>query len=258
RALARRRVGERQRPAPAAPAVGEPRLGGAAGGAPGVRRRRHGRHQPRFPEPRGDGAGRPGGRAGGAPTRGAVVDLGRLRARPARARAGGRGLAGRLRRVREGALAAVPDLADPGRAAGSWAARAVGDGAARGRARPHPALVPVSLLGPGEPPRPDVLVARPGPRPRAGHACRGPRATAAAPRLETHDTETRIASQLVARPSAPHSTSTPSIRTSPAAVSNRTGIPVRMLRIASSAITPITESWGPVMPASVIAAVPPR
>jgi hypothetical protein len=32
---------------------------------------------------------------------------------------------------------------------------------------------------------------------------------------------------------------------------------VRMRRIASSAFTPITESCGPVIPASVIAAVPP-
>ena len=38
---------------------------------------------------------------------------------------------------------------------------------------------------------------------------------------------------------------------------NRTGIPVRIRRIARSASTPITESCGPVIPASVIAAVPP-
>ena len=69
--------------------------------------------------------------------------------------------------------------------------------------------------------------------------------------------EPRTASQLSARPSASHSTSAPSIRTPPSAGSNRTGIPVRMRRIASSALTPITESCGPVMPASVIAAVPP-
>ena len=68
---------------------------------------------------------------------------------------------------------------------------------------------------------------------------------------------TRTAAHDVARPSAPHSTRQPSIRTSPSAGSNRTGIPVRMRRIASSALTPITESWGPVIPASVIAAVPP-
>ena len=36
-----------------------------------------------------------------------------------------------------------------------------------------------------------------------------------------------------------------------------TGIDVRIWRMASSACTPITESCGPVMPASVIAAVPP-
>ena len=55
-------------------------------------------------------------------------------------------------------------------------------------------------------------------------------------------TETRTGSQLRARPSASHSTSTPSMRTSPPAGSNRTGIPVRIRSIASSALTPITES----------------
>src|SRR5262249_23573803 len=69
--------------------------------------------------------------------------------------------------------------------------------------------------------------------------------------------ETRPASAHVARPSVPHSTRTPSIRTSPSAGSNRIGIPVRILRIACAARTPITESCGPVIPASVIAAVPP-
>ena len=69
--------------------------------------------------------------------------------------------------------------------------------------------------------------------------------------------ETRKVSQLVARPEPSHSSSAPSSRTPPSAVSNRTGIPVRMRWIASSAFTPITESCGPVMPASVSAAVPP-
>src|SRR5439155_4331227 len=72
-----------------------------------------------------------------------------------------------------------------------------------------------------------------------------------------HATETRTVSHLVARPSASHSTRTPSILTSSEAVSNRTGMPVRIWRMASSACTPMTESCGPVMPASVIAAVPP-
>ena len=67
----------------------------------------------------------------------------------------------------------------------------------------------------------------------------------------------RIASHEVARPSAPHSIRTPSSRTSPSAGWKRTGIPVRIRWIASSARTPITESCGPVIPASVIAAVPP-
>src|SRR5437762_1842132 len=48
---------------------------------------------------------------------------------------------------------------------------------------------------------------------------------------------------------------TPSIRTPPCAGTNRAGIPVRIRRIAISASTPITESCGPVIPASVTAAV---
>ena len=47
------------------------------------------------------------------------------------------------------------------------------------------------------------------------------------------------------------------MRTSPSAGWKRTGIPVRIRWMASSARTPMTESCGPVMPASVIAAVPP-
>jgi hypothetical protein len=37
---------------------------------------------------------------------------------------------------------------------------------------------------------------------------------------------------------------------------NRTGIPVRICLTASSVTTPMTESCGPVIPASVTAAVP--
>ena len=47
------------------------------------------------------------------------------------------------------------------------------------------------------------------------------------------------------------------MRTSPVAGSSRVGRPVTKRRIAPSATEPITESCGPVMPASVIAAVPP-
>jgi uncharacterized membrane protein len=72
-----------------------------------------------------------------------------------------------------------------------------------------------------------------------------------------HATGTRTVSHDVARPSAPHWISAPSIRTSPSAVWNLTGTPVRMRWIASSGRTPITESCGPVIPASLSAAVPP-
>src|SRR5690349_14907140 len=55
-----------------------------------------------------------------------------------------------------------------------------------------------------------------------------------------------------ARPLAgSHSISAPSIRTSFSAGSNRTGSPVWNRRSTSSVRTPITESWGPVMPPSV-------
>ena len=67
-------------------------------------------------------------------------------ARAARARVGGGGL--RVRRLRQGALAAVPDLADPARAARPRPARAGGERAAGDGARGHPGLVPVPLLGP--------------------------------------------------------------------------------------------------------------
>ncbi len=76
------------------------------------------------------------------------------------------------------------------------------------------------------------------------------------PELYGHGT--RTGSIAVARPVAgSHVTSAPSIRTPPSATSKRTGMPVRIRWVASSAFTPITESCGPVMPASVIAAVPP-
>ena len=53
-------------------------------------------------------------------------------------------------------------------------------------------------------------------------------AAARVPDRRAHGTGTRTDSQLVARPSLPHSISTPSMRTSPEAVSKRTGMPVRI------------------------------
>ena len=102
-----------------------------------------------------------GGRAG--------RDLGRLR--PG-ARGQGtvrprvRGRPDCVHRAREGALAAVPDLADPGCPAGSGPPWAHGVGPARGRARPDAALVPVSLLGARAGVRRGRVVARPRARPR--------------------------------------------------------------------------------------------
>ena len=49
---------------------------------------------------------------------------------------------------------------------------------------------------------------------------------------------TRTSSQLVARPSSPHSTSTPSMRTSPVAGSSRVGMPVTKRLIAPCVLAP--------------------
>src|SRR3981081_1190856 len=57
----------------------------------------------------------------------------------------------------------------------------------------------------------------------------------------------------VARPVwSSHSTSTAHRRTSPLAASKRAGIPLRNLSITSSFFTPMTLSYGPVMPTSVM------
>src|SRR5207248_1869089 len=224
-------------------------------GAAGPRRARGRRappqrdHEPRLAEPRRI-ATRLARARSDAPARGRPARrLDRVRSRPARPGAA-RALLGRmrdgLRRLRQGALTAVHDLAAAARAAGSRPPRARRIRAARPRADPDPALVPDALLRPGARPRGLPLLARARPRSGAARSAHDPAGTG-----------TRSASQLSARPSASHSTTAPSIRTPPAAGSNRTGIPVRMRAIASSALTPITESCGPVMPASVIAAVPP-
>ena len=80
----------------------------------------------------------------------------------------GRGL--RLRRVRQGAVAAVPDLAHPGRAARARPARALGERAAA-RARPDAALVSVPLLQAGARLRRGAVVAAACARPRRSSRC---------------------------------------------------------------------------------------
>ena len=94
-------------------------------------------------------------------------------------------------------------------------------------------------------------LARPRPQRPARRALRDP-----ARRRSVDGDAKRLAARSAAarrrtRPAAP------SMRTSPSAGWKRTGIAVRIRSIASSARTPMTESCGPVMPASVIAAVPP-
>ena len=109
------------------------------------RARHHHGLEPRLPEP-GDAARRAGHRPGTRPGGRARRDLGRVRERARRqgtVRPRVRGGADRVHRAREGALAAVSDLADPGRTAGSGPPRRRGVGSARGRPRPDTALVPV-------------------------------------------------------------------------------------------------------------------
>src|SRR5947209_15360255 len=111
-----------------------------------------------------------------------------------------------LRRLRQGALAAVHDLAAAARAARPRPAGARRVRFARAGARPDAALVPDALLRPGTRPRRLPLLARARPRPDAACSAHDPAGTG-----------TRSASQLSARPSASHSTTAPSIRTPPAA-----------------------------------------
>src|SRR6266545_2596948 len=144
----------------------EPRLRVPPRRAPRLRDRRHDAVEPRLAEPGGRASGRPGrrsvGGAGAHPRR----DLGRLRARsrgPGAARRCGGGRTLRLGRARQGVLAAVPDLADPGRPACSRPARPLRVRPSRACARPHADLVPVPLLGPRPALRRAALVARPRP-----------------------------------------------------------------------------------------------
>src|SRR5881397_1358233 len=111
----------------------------------------------------------------------------------------------RVRRLRQGAVPAVSDLADPGRAARAGTPWPRGRRAPRTGARPDTDLVPVPLLQARS-------------RLRAGSVVASARARSDSGRARFvgrgQPTDTRIASQLVARPSAPHSTRTPSILTS--------------------------------------------
>jgi len=104
-------------------------------------------------------------RGRGLPGRG----LGSLRARAGHRRAVRRLCSGRgcgARRLRQGVLAAVPDLADSPRAARARTPVARRSTALRSSARPHAALVPLSLLGARSALRLAVLVAPARPRSR--------------------------------------------------------------------------------------------
>src|SRR5436305_12129468 len=107
----------------------------------------------------------------------------------------------RFRRLRQGAVSAVSDLADPGRAARAGTPWPHGGRAPHTRARPDTGLVPVPLLQARCRLRAGPVMASARARSGSGSARLGGRG---------QPTETRIASQLVARPSAPHSTRTPS------------------------------------------------
>src|SRR5436190_9941315 len=251
RAFAARRLVEHPPPGEPAAPDREPRLRGHARGPSARRPPPDDGHEPRLAEPRRVAA--PHARRGRerSARRDAARHLDGGGERPGFARAPRPllgGLRDRVRGLRQGALAAVPDLAAAARAARPWAPRASRVDAPRAGARPDAALVPDPLLGPRAAFRRVPLVARRRARPDPARVAR---------RIASQGTGTRSGSQLRARPSASHSTTTPSIRTPPSAGSKRTPIPVRIRPIARSALTPITESCGPVMPASVIAAVPP-
>ena len=122
-----------------------------AGRPPRLRDRGHDGDEPRLAEPGRDGAGRAGRPPDVPPGGGAPRDVDPVRARagdPGAAPPRERRRARRLHRAREGALAAVPDLADPGGPARRRPPRADRLGAPGRGARPHAALVPVPLLGP--------------------------------------------------------------------------------------------------------------
>src|SRR5439155_25460805 len=139
----------------------------AARRTPGLRDRDHDELEPRLAEPGRDGA-RPTGRAPddsrGRRARRGVDPVRAWAGRPRAPAPGERRRPRRIRRAREGALAAVPDLAHPCRPARPRPARADRLGAARARAPPHAALVPVPLLGAGPRIRGVSVVARPRPR----------------------------------------------------------------------------------------------
>src|SRR5262249_28830845 len=115
--------------------------------------------------------------------RGAARDLALVRARTGRARPpvpSVRRCGLRLRRLREGALAAVPRLARAARRPRARAARADRELRARRLPRAHAALVPVPLLAIGAPFRHGGVLARARPRPRPRRtARRSPLAAAA-------------------------------------------------------------------------------
>ena len=182
----------------------------------------------------------------------------------------------RVRSLRQGALTPVPDLADPARGAGCRGLGAVAAGLFVLALVLTQLWFPRTLLrglltfdaGPGlaarSPEIPPSSRSRQCSRSRSapgggsygapGHPRAG-RDVSAVPALSRpRPAPSRTRSHARRRRT---STSAPSIRTSPSAGWNRTGRPVRMRSMASSARTPMTESCGPVIPASVNAAVPP-
>ena len=159
--------------------------------------------EPRLAEPRRDAAERARGVPDRAPGRsrsspsGSRSRAARRRPRAARALLGRGGL--RVRRAREGALAAVPDLARA-RSSRSSAGGAALVAAALlvARAGADAALVPVPLLGPRAPLRRLRVVARARARPRAGRAARRADRCPAAQTLEANRLARRSAAVGVA------------------------------------------------------------
>ena len=257
RALAGRDVAEPRAAADAAAPDRDARRGAPARRAPG----RSGSAitmmvEPRLAEPRRHAAGRARGVAVGRSRspRSSRIWVAFARG-PATASGSSRYSAAaivRVRRARQGALAAVPDLARAARRARPRPARP------RAAALLAVALVLTQLWFPYR--YWDLalhfdaarVVARARARPASSSRCS---ASLTLPALRDRDAN-RLARRSAAVGVAARR-ARPRCRTPPSAGSKRTGIPVRMRWIASSALTPITESCGPVMPASVIAAVPP-
>ena len=145
----------------------------------------------------------------------------------------------------EGDLAAVPGLAARPPAAARWRAAASAGGLSVARVPAHRALVPAALLGARAGVRPD---SRPGSS-SAATWCSSARSSRCSCRSATRPGNPHRLDRASPVPS-PGRTRRARPRSAPRPWPPRSAraCPVRMRWVASSALTPITESCGPVMP----------